>query len=144
MKFDLSQISQEASFPADPVQRALIGFSKSGGFIIWFYGEILEHEIDALGASADELGITDNNSPDEGIWVWEGIFHYSRDWEGEYDVDVSTNCWREPTDEEWSLIRSNINPFEPYCPKCKHRVEGEQCTNCGFFLPQSNSNSACG
>ena len=151
----LSSLDLDGKKKQNELQKAVVAFDPSGGGrVLAYQGDCFEGEIDALGGyDADELGITDKNAPDNGIWIWEGYFRYHQDWEGEWDCSTSTERWREPTNDELRLIAKGGCPFveekedrdqrliqmigranrpEPPCPKCNSEVVKNRCVSCGF------------
>lgn len=117
---------------------AVVSFDVKGfGWVMWYRGDAFEGDIDAVGTSADDLGLTSSNgdSPDHGIWIWEGYFHGWQDYEGEWDVDVRTKEWRKPNAAEWHAIMSGRDPFDLY-----HfmRPEGKKIT---VTKPNENEDS---
>lgn len=110
MKLDIESHDQSKE-----LQMAVVSFDvKGAGWVMWYHGKGIECDIENVGTSADDLGLTDKTSPDHGIWIWQGHFHYWQDYEGECDVDVRTKEWRKPNAAEWHAIMSGRDPFDLY------------------------------
>lgn len=80
------------------------------GWIMWTVGPHVKFDIDEVGLSRrlGDLGI-DKDAP-AGISIWEGKIKTSTSYEGEQDSWLE-GSFREPTEEEWSMIRQGKCPW---------------------------------
>lgn len=97
----------------DPTKdsRAVVANAKSGGVVLWYVGYHLYEEIEiAQLVDLDDLGLEE--AP-EGISIWEGIYGYTYDSDsGKIDLTEPEGDFREPTEEEWSVIKQGKPPWD--------------------------------
>jgi len=90
---------------------AVLAYNDDGkGCVLWTVGAHVRMEMEEGGLwTLEELGL---EPPEPGIWIWEGKYIYSRC--GPYGEDCETDPkgeFRQPTDEEWKLIREGCCPW---------------------------------
>jgi len=93
------------------VERALVAFSNvdyGGPIFLWYTpgGYIEQDAVD--GCLSVTALASDRSPPKHGIWVWEGVFDTLDDI---YDSMEGSGIWRKPTDEEWTHIQNQNNPW---------------------------------
>jgi hypothetical protein len=87
---------------------AVVSIQGKHGVVLWSAGQIND-EIALDGHDVDGLGLLDEASCENGIWVWEGRFQDKTDSYGTYPVPKG--MFRAPTDSEWFHIRRNESPW---------------------------------
>lgn len=96
---------------APKVSMALL--ASDGGHVV-----VLDHIGKGLGAFMEEVGddpvIVEEalGVPPPGLWIWEGVYHTSRSYEGEYDAELMGQI-RNLTLEDWELYRDTGFVWEP-------------------------------
>lgn len=100
--------------PVDPRKeesRAVLAANEDlDGVILWYEGDHIEGEVEAVGTYLEDLGLTPSSA---GIWIWEGIYSWCPgSWECPEDGDSwPKGTFRRPTEEEWVAIREGRSPW---------------------------------
>lgn len=115
----LDPLPQLITPPIPEKEMAVFAFSPFGeSIIIYTNNGLLARECNVYGSSVVVGWILDVESPDHGIWIWEGHAIINKgpenspsfDWE--FDIEFVTDLWRQPTEKEWKAISEQRNPFE--------------------------------
>jgi len=92
------------------------------------FGPAFDWHLGQYGFTCDAICLDGHTEP--GVWVFEGscgsVRHETMDGT-EWDLEASGD-WREPTEEEWDLIKENECPWDketlPRWPEAKSRATG--------------------
>ena len=104
-------------FARKPSRIVIVSNGRSG-VALWWVGAGAWSEIEEGGLSdAGDLGLDDAPG---GITIWEGDYHATQGFCGDFDVEP-TGKFREPTAEEWEAIGAGRCPWDP---KDWHIAEG--------------------
>ena len=117
----LEPLPQLITPPIPEKEMAVFAFSSNGereAIIVYTNNGLLARECNVYGSSVVVNWILDSESPDHGIWIWEGHAIINKgpgnspsfDWE--FDIEFVTDLWRQPTEKEWKAISKQRNPFE--------------------------------
>lgn len=91
----------------------IVSDGKERHILLHAYGPAVDWHIEQYGTDCEELGLTE--APGPGIWIWEGsmgaVQSFSLDYGEDWDHEV-TGDWREPTEEEWELIKGDECPWD--------------------------------
>jgi len=92
--------------------KAVIANVGGDGVVLWYVGGHLDYEINEAGMGVDLCNLGLDDAP-EGLSVWEGkyIGHKHETMDG---TEYETECvgeFRDPTEDEWELIRQNVCPW---------------------------------
>lgn len=108
---EIEQVSTSPKYNPSMMSRCLIVCDDYGGRGIFCVGYDLWKEICDVGSfDADDLGLT---PPDDGVWVWEGIYErkLSNCWDDAVMDSEPDGEFRRPSETEWSLIQSGSAPW---------------------------------
>ena len=126
MPIDFTTFSDSAEVVVDEKKeeewqsRAVIACdAKGNGCVVWYIGRSLAIEISEAGST--DLGNLGLDDAPHGISIWEG--EYVRG-PGSYEnpddgmtLPSSSSAFRVPTDEEWTAIREQRNPWPEWEPE---------------------------
>lgn len=99
--------------PKSPeIDLAVVAFYNHHHGLILYVNPLSGIYYDMEGCGQDVIeSLIDNDSPDHGIWVWEGHVTWFVSEEGDGEPDYHIKTWRQPTDAEWAAVREQRNPF---------------------------------